>query len=113
MKRKLLLGLLLFSLAKTKAQVEVSKLIGKNSSDYTIGYGGFLKFSHPVSDAADVSLEVGAIVFQSKIYDGYGWAVVPVKAGYRYTLNGSGYGFYLEPQAGYNIYGINVDDNKF
>jgi hypothetical protein len=40
-------------------QIQVSKLMGKNSNDYTTGYGGFLKFSYPVSQASDISLEVG------------------------------------------------------
>jgi hypothetical protein len=31
---------------------------------------------------------------------------VPIKAGYRYSLNGTGKGLYVEPQIGYNIYGV-------
>ena len=33
--------------------------------------------------------------------DGYSAGFVVLKAGYRYTLNRSGYGLYVEPQAGY------------
>lgn len=35
---------------------------------------------------------------------------MPVKVGYRYTLNGEGNGFYIHPQAGYNAYGISSED---
>ena len=113
MLKQLLVGLLLFISFNLKAQIQVSKLIGKNSSDFKLGYGGFLQFSYPVSEASDVTLEVGANVFQSKVDEGYGWAVIPVKAGYRYTLNQTGTGFYLQPQVGYNVYGINPDDEQF
>lgn len=99
--------ILLFILVKSNAQIEVSKLIGKNSSDYKIGYGGFLKFSYPVSDGDDVSLETGVHIFFDKDYSEYGMADVPLKVGYRYTLNRAGTGFYVEPQLGYNIYGVN------
>jgi hypothetical protein len=27
----------------------------------------------------------------------------PLKLGYRYTVNGTGEGLYIEPQAGYNV----------
>ena len=67
----------------------------------------------PGFGCADVSLEVGANVFQLKEDPAYGWAVVPVKVGYRYTLNQTGEGFYLQPQLGYNVYGIDPNDNKF
>jgi hypothetical protein len=66
----------------------------------------------PVSDAADVSLEIGVNFFPSKD-EGEGTAMCPLKAGYRYTLNGTGEGFYVEPQVGYNIYGAtSVLDDK-
>ena len=95
------------------AQLQALKLVGKNSSDYSLGFGGFLKFSLPVSDASDLTFEGGANVFSDKNDPSYGWALVPVKLGYRYTLNQTGTGFYLEPQGGYNVYGIDDNDNKF
>lgn len=94
-------------------QIQVLKLIGKDSKDFGLGYGGFLKFAYPVSDASDISLEVGANVFQLKENPAYGWAIIPVKLGYRYTLNQTGTGFYVQPQVGYNVYGIDPNDNKF
>ena len=103
----------MFISVTVSAQLQISKLVGKNSSDYKLGFGGFLKFSYPISEAADVTLEAGANIFQSKDDPEYGLAVLPIKAGYRYTINQSGTGFYVEPQVGYNAYGINRDVNKF
>ena len=40
--------------------------MGKGSDDFKLGYGGFLKFTYPVSEAADITLEAGANVFQLK-----------------------------------------------
>jgi len=48
------------------AQIAVSKIIGKDSKDFRLGYGGFLKFAARVSDAADVTFEGGANIFQFK-----------------------------------------------
>lgn len=113
----MLKGFLVFLLSgiifQAGAQIQFAKLIGKNSSDYKSGYGAYLKFSYPVSEASDISLEVGALIFTSKTDSRFGWDVVPVKAGYRYTFNKTGSGFYAEPQVGYSVYGINPDDNKF
>jgi hypothetical protein len=36
-------------------------------------------------------------------------AFIPLLAGYRHTLNGSGTGFYLEPFAGYTIGGSDIE----
>jgi hypothetical protein len=43
---------------------------------------------------------------------GYGTAMCPLKAGYRYTLDGTGKGFYVEPQVGFNVYGITSLQDK-
>ncbi|MEO7983113.1 MAG: hypothetical protein ABI688_03420 [Bacteroidota bacterium] len=108
MKRTIALSLLLLALLSNKvnAQVEVAKLLGKNSKDFNLGYGGALKFGFPVSDAADVCVEAGIMIFLEKEYPEYGALWVPFKLSYRYTLNGTGSGLYAEPQVGYNIYGV-------
>jgi hypothetical protein len=102
----LLFFFLTISAIKSNAQIGVAKLFGKNSSDYLPGLGGFLKFGFPASEAADISVEAGAIFFIDKEYPEYGILMCPFKLGYRHTFNGSGTGFYAEPQVGYNIYGI-------
>lgn len=97
--------MLLFAIRHTNAQIGAMKMVGNNTKDYKLGFGAFIKGSVPVSDAADATLEIGVDVFPSKDA-GEGTAMCPLKVDYRYTLNGTGEGFYLEPQAGYNIYGV-------
>lgn len=113
MKNKILLAFFVLISYNSFAQIQISKLIGKNASQFKTGYGAFLKFGVPVSDAADVSLEIGVNNFQLKADPAYGGITFPIKVGYRYTLNKTGTGFYLQPQAGYNIIGYDPDDNKF
>ncbi|MGN6617941.1 MAG: hypothetical protein ACTHJ5_12275 [Ilyomonas sp.] len=96
-----------FIIISSYAQIEVLKIVGKNSSDYKIGFGASLKFAYPISDGDDITLEGGLHYFTEKDNTDYGIINVPVKAGYRYTLNRTGAGFYVEPQLGYNAYGIN------
>jgi hypothetical protein len=107
MRKIILVTILSLTLVSANAQLQVLKLVGKNSKEFTLGYGAFLKFGFPVSDADAVTFEGGINFFFDKESSDYGIAVVPVKVGYRYTLNRSGKGFYAEPQAGYNVYGVN------
>ncbi len=106
MLKSIVFAISLFLSLHSSAQIQIAKLIGKNSNDFKLGYGGYLKFSYPVSEGVDVTLEAGATIFQMKEYPEYGWAIIPIKAGYRYTLNQTGTGLYIEPQVGYNVYGI-------
>lgn len=99
--------LLFFLIIQANAQITVMKLIGNDTKDYSVGFGAFIKGGFPVTDAADVTLELGADIFFMKGYGTeYGTIMCPLKAGYRYTLNGTGQGFYVEPQVGYNVAGV-------
>jgi hypothetical protein len=102
----LTISLLFFFTIHTNAQLGVMKLVGNDTKNYKLGFGAFIKTGFPVSDGSDVTLEIGADFFFLKDGSGDGTAMCPLKAGYRYTLNGTGEGFYVEPQAGYNIYGV-------
>jgi len=95
---------LFFLVITANAQIGVMKLVGNDTKNYTLGFGAFIKAGFPVSDASKITFEIGADLFPSKDA-GEGTAMCPLKAGYRYTLNGTGEGFYVEPQVGYNIYG--------
>ncbi len=107
MKNALLASILFFSFANNlHAQIAIMKSVGKNSKDFGFGYGGSLKFGFPVSEAADLSLEAGANIFSEKDNSGNGYCVIPLKVGYRYTIDGTGTGLYVEPQLGYNAYGV-------
>lgn len=83
------------------AQIDAFMIVGKKSNEFynKVGFGAFLKFSLPVNEDADeITADLGIMGL-----DGYDLAFIPMKAGYRYTLNRAGYGFYVEPQAGYAI----------
>ena len=107
MLKGLLASILFFIVANGKAQLGIMKMVGPNTSNYSYGVGAYIKGIFPVSQASDVTLELGAnIFFLNDEGTGDGTAVVPIKAGYRYSLNGTGMGLYVEPQIGYNIYGV-------
>ena len=108
MRKGLLATFVLFlSILQVNAQLGVMKMVGKDTKDYSLGFGAFVKTGIPVSAGSDMTLEIGADIF---FLDGFGsadgTAMCPLKAGYRYTLNGTGEGFYIEPQVGFNLYGV-------
>jgi hypothetical protein len=104
MKRIVLIGFLFCFVSRVNAQIEVAKVLGKGSKDYGLAFGAFLKFAYPVSEAGDVSLEGNFVYFPLKGDWQNGFGLITLKAGYRYTLDGTGTGFYIEPQAGYNFF---------
>jgi hypothetical protein len=96
-----------FLVVQANAQIGVMKLVGNGAKDYSLGFGAFIKTAIPISEAADLTVEIGANLFPDKDYPSdYGTIMCPLKLGYRYTLNGAGEGFYVEPQAGYNVFGL-------
>lgn len=89
---------LLFSFTFCNAQIEVAHISAKDFKAF--GFGGFLNFSIPVSEATNyVTLEGGLQYFKDKNTNVL--ALYPVLVGYRYTLDQSGTGLYVEPNAGY------------
>jgi hypothetical protein len=113
MKKYLTLLILAFITQQVEAQIQVAKIVGKNSDNYTTGYGGFIKLSYQITKASDVSLEIGALVFSLKNDKRYGLDLVPLKLGFRYILTNKSSGPYVEPQLGYNVYGIDETDQTF
>ncbi|MGN6534008.1 MAG: autotransporter domain-containing protein [Ginsengibacter sp.] len=78
-----------------------------HGKDYnSIGFGGFLNFSFPASESDYLTVEGGVQYFNSS--DDEELALIPVLAGYRYTLDRSGSGFYVEPFAGYAFGGSTI-----
>lgn len=51
---------------QSNSQLDVMKMVGKDTRDYTIGFGTFVKTKFPVSDGSDVRLETGADIFLLK-----------------------------------------------
>lgn len=113
MRKIFVLTLLSVSFLSSNAQIQVAKIVGPTSNDFTLGYGGFLKFSYQVSEPSDISLELSFLSFAKKSDTRFAWDVLPVKLGYRYVITGKGHGPYVEPQVGYNIYGIDPSDKTF
>jgi len=107
MRRQLLFLSLFFIAIQSRAQLSVVKMVGNDTKDYKLGAGLYLKAGYPVSEGDDVTLEAGCYIFSldDNSYT-FGTFIVPAKLGYRYTLNRKGNGFYVEPQVGYNIYGL-------
>ncbi len=92
---------------QANAQLGVMKLVGNNTKDYSMGFGAFIKTGFPASEAADITFELSANIFPLQGYGNqYGTIMCPLITGYRYTLDRSGQGFYVEPQIGYNLVGI-------
>jgi hypothetical protein len=112
--KTLLAFILLLALQHSSAQISVMKMVGKNSKDYSIGFGASVEVGLPISEADAVTAEIGVnFFFLNDGGSGNGTAMSPLKLGYRYSLNRTGYGLYLEPQAGYNLYGVTskLDEN--
>ncbi|MEX6686609.1 outer membrane beta-barrel protein [Danxiaibacter flavus] len=99
MKTKLLLFVVLtIGLKFSYAQIEVSHISSKNFK--ATGLSAFLNFSIPVAEVNYITLEGGVRYFKSNDEE---LALIPCLAGYRYTLNQSGSGLYVEPYAGYSF----------
>lgn len=113
LKSTLATSILFLIMIHANAQIGAMKLVGNNTKDYAIGFGAFIKTGIPVSEGADLTVEIGANFFPEKGYGmDYGTLMCPLKAGYRYTLDGTGLGFYIEPQAGFNLLGLTtIADN--
>jgi hypothetical protein len=101
---KLLIVIFLFIITPiADAQIQVDRLTLKGFN--AIGFGGFFNFSVPVSDANYITGELGLDAFSSNENN---VLLAPVLMGYRYTIDGSGTGFYLEPNAGYSFGGTDI-----
>jgi len=99
MTKRLLFVLLVQGFCKTSnAQLEIDRLSFKGFN--AVGFGGFLNFAFPVSDADYVTAEIGLSAFSN---NGNDVITAPFVAGYRFTIDRSGTGFYLEPNAGYGF----------
>jgi hypothetical protein len=92
----------------TKAQLMVSKMIGKDASRFGLGYGLFTYFDIPViTDNQSIRIELmdlaffptkGENIFTSKT-DSKGY--ISIKLGYKYVFSETNAGFYVIPSAGY------------
>lgn len=100
-KHSFIMCFLLLSFNFCNAQIEAAYVSSKDFK--SIGFGGFLNFSIPVSEANYLTLDGGIQYFKDKNTTELG--LLPVLAGFRYTLDQTGTGLYVEPNAGY-IFGV-------
>jgi hypothetical protein len=99
MKRRLLLLICTLGLAViANAQAELAQVINKNNS--ATGLGVYLHFGFPIKKSSEVTGEFGFYYFAPQPNH---MLMFPMLAGYRYILNGTRSGIYLEPQAGYSF----------
>lgn len=99
-KKVISLSFALFFFTFLHAQIEVAHLTFKGFS--ATGFGGFLNVAVPVTEGNSITAEAGFYSFKK---DEDLTVLIPFLLGYRYTLNGSGAGLYIEPTAGYTIGG--------
>ena len=100
----LISSFLLLMTFNANAQIEVARVSLKNFKAF--GLAGFLNFSLPLSDADYLTIEGGLQYFKDKNDDDL--MLVPALLGYRYTINRTGTGFFLEPNAGYCFGGSSI-----
>lgn len=91
---------------QTYAQIEVAHLNSKGFS--ATGFGAFLNITLPVSEYGAISTEAGFYYFKKNENN---VALVPFLLGYRHMLQDSESGFYIEPNAGYNIGASDIQKN--
>jgi len=82
--------------SKLNAQIQVDYMSMKGFS--AIGFGTFLNFAFPVNESDYGTIEGGFDAFSKD--DNY-VINAPCILGYRYTLDRTGEGFYVEPNLGY------------
>jgi hypothetical protein len=91
-----------------KNQIGIAFEVGLPMGDFKdavkTGFGGSLKYLHGVGTAGQVSLTSGYTIYNAKdVPSGYTVrsSIIPILLGYRQNFSG----VYVEPQAGYGIYG--------
>lgn len=97
-KKFLALCALYFICITTNAQIEAAYIQTKDFKG--IGFGALLNVGFPLSEANELTAELGGY-YATGNEDNI--ALGHLLVGYRTTLNGSGYGLYAEPFAGYTV----------
>jgi len=87
---------------KCYAQLDLALLLGERTAslESPLALGGFLKFGFPINEADEISAEASLLTWD-ETDAGY----FAGKLGYFVSLNRQGYGWFIEPQAGYVFVG--------
>lgn len=98
-KQSVLLSLMIVSCLLSAAQIEVNQV---SMPDFNkTGFGAFANFSIPIFKVNYLTAEGGLQYYANKNNEDL--TLMPVTAGYRYTINQTGKGMYIEPNAGYTF----------
>src|SRR6186713_273720 len=117
MRKAFLLVLIFITSFSAQSQLAVSRMIGKNSKNYKIGFGLFGNYEYPLNETGTQNLMIELLdleYFPGKPYnsneDKMSSGFLSIKIGYRYIFSEeSRTGFYVEPQLGY-VRVVHVDD---
>ena len=105
LKSSLIIALIIMGSIESKAQVEVLRVSVKDFKAF--GFVGFLNFSFPISEETTyLTIERGYQYLKDEYDDVVGY--IPVLLGYRYTLDRSGSGLFVEPFGGYSFGDANI-----
>ena len=63
MLKGILASILFFIVANAEAQLGIMKMVGNNTGNYSYGVGAYVKEIFSVSQASDLTLELGANIF--------------------------------------------------
>jgi hypothetical protein len=106
MKKTLILAFFLLALSSAAhCQVMVSKLIGKNSGNSSLGWGVFAYWEYPLAQTPNNSIRIELVDFayypriSQDIDNVIGY--LSIKAGYKHVFSETSSGFYIEPSAGW------------
>ncbi|NIM35747.1 MAG: hypothetical protein GTN67_10315 [Hydrotalea flava] len=91
-------------------------MLPQNGIKYNFGFGAYVAGAILLNESDAATIEIGTMVFSEKnaYYVGYyGVAYCLLKLGYMYTLNRSfdDAGFFVHPQLGYNLYGVETHED--
>ena len=119
MKKIILAFVCVAALSTVKAQqgtnqigiaAEVGLPMGDFGDAYKTGIGGSVKALFGIGTAGQITFTTGYSKFKGKedhLFD-YSASIIPLLAGYRHNFSG----FYVEPQVGYGIHGVKVEDES-
>jgi hypothetical protein len=55
MSKGIFVSVLIFIVVRSEAQLGVMKMVGNNTSNYSLGFGAFIKGIFPLSQASDLT----------------------------------------------------------
>jgi hypothetical protein len=113
----LVLGLMLWSTATTAQNgrfslgLELGSPVGEFGDDVSIGFGGSVRYEHPIGDMMGLTGTVGYLTFAGKEFDifpgisvdGPNLALIPIQAGFKYYFSEQQLGFYGMVELGVHL----------